>query len=411
MGMSKRNEETSGVWPWVEKILGFSDLITSLYAAVVAAGVLYLLGIIVLALVPSWSEAESFSVTIRNIALIIGGVVGFVFAFRRLAQTDEQIEISDTEAKTRLRDEDRKDREEVEKSFDKAVAALNGEDIAFSLYGASRMKQLAIDHSKDYLETAIRLIGNRARRIGHSASKLEDADQVETDNPKGFERAQEFATIAVELAVLYEQNEKRKSPLDLSGVNLINFQLSGITVTPEMISECMLHLANFQGCTFNGIFTNKLDMRGVTFRGCRFDKLFQNGSGCVFDQVEFVGCVFDECTFGGDNFSGCVFKHIKLHASQILYHASHSIFFGSGFSHVSFTFGDPEGTEIDANFRKHFLPVDFGGCYFLEHPKGVSGLENNSPPLEVELLKESEHPLRLPKIAFKMIESKNLHSD
>lgn len=407
MGMSKRHDETSGVRPWVKKIFEYSDLISSLYAAVVAAGMLCFLGIIVLALVPSWSEAESFSVTIRNFALIIGGVVGFVFAFRRLAQTDEQIEISDTEAKTRLRDEDRKDREEVDKSFDRAVEALNGNDISISLYGASRMKQLAIDHADDYLEIAIRLIGNRARWTargnGLEIEKVEDRETILALRAYSGE----FAQIVLPLAELFEKDGKRKNPLDLRGLNLTGFQFAGITLVEGMISGCALDYAHFERCTFLGGFGAKLGMSSSTFRSCYFirNEWYENAG--TFDGAKFYGCEFEETSFDSCDFSGAEFHGNTMKPDYL-----EMIFNNSNFTKAKFIFNSDSTEWTEKGLRGFYCPGDFQQCFVDDQDSYPTGLQDNLPPLDVEIQRVPSPHLPEGKVGFNVVSASfSLHND
>lgn len=325
-------------------------------------------------------------IVVRNAGLIVGGIAGFILAFLRYRQIGRQTHVAeraadetDKESKRKDAEAERKSREEVEKSFDKAVAALNGEDIAFSLYGASRMKQLAIDHSKDYLETAIRLIGNRARRtIGSDGLELEETVKEATKAElRDFSR--EFAQIALELAGSFgNKYTKKRSPLDLRGVDLSGLWLEGITITENRFVGCDFEFTHFKNCTFSEQFIHEFNARIARFYECQF-----NESSWVGQKACFVGAEFYECKFNYGYFGACDFGFAKFYECKIRVGLLGKIFMGSDLTKTKFRFDHKTIEATDSDFRNYFSSTDFQGCT-ANRTSGPVGLQENIPPLKVE---------------------------
>lgn len=353
-------------------------------------------------------------IVVRNAGLIVGGIAGFILAFLRYRQIGRQTHVAeraadetDRESKRKDAEAERKDREAVEKSFDKAVAALNGEDIAFSLYGASRMKQLAIDHSKDYLEIAIRLIGNRARWTargnGLEIEKVEDRETILA--LRAYSR--EFAQIVLPLAELFEKDGKRKNPLDLRGLNLTGFQFAGITLVEGMISGCALDYAHFERCTFLGGFGAKLGMSSSTFRSCYFirNEWYENAG--TFDGAKFYGCEFEETSFDSCDFSGAEFHDNTMKPDYL-----EMIFNNSNFTRAKFIFNSDSTEWTEKGLRGFYCPGDFQQCFVDDQDSYPTGLQNNLPPLDVEIQRVPSPHLPEGKVGFNVVSASfSLHND
>lgn len=376
MGMSERKDDGEREQP--KGLFYFEQIDILLIVAIIA--VVGTIIIMIASAIPHdgyWPKnfAEIIDI-VYTLALIVGGAMTLIFAAARL---------NDGAKESR-----RKDREEVERNFNKAIEFLEGAKRNLSLYGASRMQRLAEDYPEIYLETAIRLIGLRAGRTEKHAKKIEDAakelpetDQDKAGSKKRLERtrepARELAEIAAKLAALYEKREKKKSPLDLSGINLFEMEIANITVTPSLISGCDLTGVTFQGCTFEDTF-----WEGPAFKRVTFDKCTTNFASWV--RCDLFSARFIELKII-DNYSKL---DVPLDVPQI----NKILFCECNLGNAKFSFPQSEdflNSTEHSGARNNYLKNDFVDCHIGVACRPPDGLEQNRPPMAVVSEVENEN--------------------
>ena len=165
MGMSERDQNTIG------KQSSFFERID-----LVPLVVIILVGIVVIGLlVPD--KFKEFSEIIRNWAFVVGGVVGFLLAWRRILYTEKQTEIAVDQIKIATdqvglankqidilgREEKRKDQERIEARLEGAVRLLGEPTDSMKHFAITQLEQIAKEYPEQALASAISCLSGHAK--------------------------------------------------------------------------------------------------------------------------------------------------------------------------------------------------------------------------------------------------------
>lgn len=351
--------------------------------------VLCFAAIVIVALARDWpfpnyapSTAEEFSVVIRNYALVLAGVVGFVIAIWRLGQTDKQIEIA-------ADDEMRKDKEHVASLFQGAVKMLNGEDMRLVPLGFTQLTEIARDHPNDYLAQTIKLLCVSARGFQR---REEAGETLEV----GFS-VRELVQEAIAMEEDFQSKYNRCGPLDLKQLVVRSVKFRGINLESGIFEDAQFKNSKFLNCELSGVFLDTTKLTGSFFVGCDLSR-------GMFFGTSFESTSIYHCAIGsyGTSFTSCNFESAEI--CNVFFYSETGepfrkcnlgdvSFLDEPHPYVSYIAREVELPKFDG-VTVGFTPTMFKECYSVEGSHPPKSIERIATPLKLITERDPENPNR-----------------
>lgn len=412
MGMSERDQ--SGV---TEKPSFFEKI------DLVPLVVVILFGIVVIGLlVPD--EFKEFSEIIRNWAFVVGGIVGFLLAWRRVLYMEKQTEIALDQIKIATdqaalankqidilsRDEKRKDQERIEERLEGAVRLLAEPTDSMKRFAITQLAQIGVEHPEQTLESAVRCLCSHAKEyepfFPTSLTETMRSEAVRAGTARFREMREyplyEFSVVEDQIEEFFQQ--ARQLQVEQRSVEIIKASMEAINDLERkaihvreagMDTENNAQLAvsapiDLQGVTITGVTVYSLGIYTDRFQGCVFKEVdFEecNFKGTFNRMSKFLRCRFSNCTFEGASFFGSEFTE-SIFSDAEMSRSSNLLFSSCDMSSTYFDFNEanPYSVRIDETHpdrRLSFIGDDFRGCYIKAQSSEPEGLDENSPPLRV----------------------------
>ena len=377
MGMSKRKDDNGFSKKFIFDKIDIPLVIAVLCFAVIA----------IVALARDWPfpnyaprTAEEFSVVIRNYALVLAGVVGFVIAIWRLGQTDKQIEIA-------ANDETRKDKEHVASLFQGAVEMLNGEDMRLVPLGFTQLTEIARDHPEDYLAQTIKLLCVSARGFQRRENAGETLDV-------GFS-VRELVQEAITMEEDFQSRYSRCGPLDLKQLVVQGTTFRNIKLEGSIFGDAHFRNSKFFNCTLSSLFQSTTifadsffvgcDLRRGMFFGTDFEstRIYQSVIGS--DGISFIDCSFENseiCSVYFTSDTETPFRRCNLGDVKFLDEPS---------PYVGYIASEVDLPEFDGVVAG-FTPQMFSECYIVEGSVPPKSIETIATPLKLTTKRDPEKP-------------------
>ena len=388
--------------------------------------VIILVGICVIALLAP-DGFKDFSEIIRNWAFVVGGIIGFLLAWRRVLYMEKQTEIALDQIKIATdqaalankqidilgRDEKRKDQERIEARLEGAVRLLAEPTDSMKRFAITQLAQIGVEHPEQTLESAVRCLCSHAKEYepffptSLTVSMRSEAVRAGTDRFREMEEHPLYTFADVEEQIEDFFRKARQIQIDQRTIEIIKASMEAINdlereaihVREEgMATENNAQLAvgapiDLQGVTITGVRVYSLGIYVDRFQGCVFDDVdFEEcdfkgvfNSSTKFLNCRFTNCTFENVIFSGSDFTASVFSDAEISRS------SDFLFSNCDMSGTYFNFNGamPYSARIDAtqaNRRLNFIRRDFQGCYVKELSSLPEGLHVNNPPLCITLV-------------------------
>ena len=279
---------------------------------VVAVGIIIATGVALALIVASWewlSAGESGSTTIRNLALVLAGVIALPLAWWRSVVADRQA----TTAERGLLNE----------RYQKGAEMLGSGVLSVRLAGIYALQRLAAEHPEQYHVQGMRLFcafvrlptedqglerGQAAIRPGTFLGIRQDVDSVmnaigsRSEAKKALEQMDDFG-------------------LDLRGANLSETQILNADLSNAMFHHANLSAVHFTRTNLAGTYFLGADLSNARFWDVNFTVRtsfeFANLSGTILQDAEMAEISFNYVDLSGAvltraNLSGARFQYAKL---------------------------------------------------------------------------------------------------
>ena len=198
---------------------------------------------------------ESFSTTIRNVGLVVGGIVAVMLAMwrslvaqRQADATLRQASAAFLQAQTTERESRTNLRSFLNERYEQGSSRLGSDDPAVRLDGIDMLERLAREHPSEY---HVQVVKRLSLFVRSSVSLRRLPEEVRAAMAVIGSRNEE--DIALETSESFELNLGGSNlhgfslaRLNLSGANLINADLSGATLYNVDLSNAILLKANFK---------------------------------------------------------------------------------------------------------------------------------------------------------------------
>lgn len=189
--------------------------------------------------------AESYGATIRNIGVLVGGIVALVFAIWRSIVAQEQLDVAQ--------------RGLLNDRYQKGAEMLGNSSLAVRLGGINTLLNLAKESPEQYHVQVMTLL---CALVRHPFAEVNATSPI----------ASEDALIAMYAIgsrhpALIELEEKEGFVPNLSGVSLFRTNLSGAVLTGVNLSSASLHYVNISGAVLTGGNLSSADLGGTDLSG------------------------------------------------------------------------------------------------------------------------------------------------
>ena len=219
------------------------------------------------------SDTESLSTTIRNVALVIGGVIAVLLAMWRSRVAERQA----ATAQQGLLNE----------RYQKGAEMLGSEVLAVRMGGIYALQRLAEEYLREY---HVQIMGLLCAFVRHptrdEAIMSASNSQARDDDPKGHLRQDVQAVMEViqrRSKAGVDLEEESRFVLDLRGADLRWFRLGG----------AKLSKANLDGAQLSGAQLTVADLSGASLRHANLSEaemVKTNLSGAILDRANLTDC-------------------------------------------------------------------------------------------------------------------------
>ena len=235
---------------------------------------------------PKDSQTASNSETVRNLGILVGGVLAFVFALwrgwvaeRQAAAAQRQVEIALQQAATAQRQAEiaqqqaaTAERGLLNERYQRGALMLGSDVLAVRLGGIYALQRLAGEHPEEYHVQIMKLFCAFVRNP--------TADQTIPADPNAKVR-EDVQAVMNAIGTRSEHHiyleEKVKYQLDLSGVKLRGANLSFVNLRRAILTHSVLTNSWWIGANFAGVQLMVTDVSGAFFPSA-------NLTGAIFSR-------------------------------------------------------------------------------------------------------------------------------
>lgn len=276
-----------------------------------------IVGVLVSGVLASWwfwdelrqFPQDSLSTTVRNLALVIGGVIAMLLAMWRSRIAERQSLASQHQADTAQQSL-------LNERYERGAEMLGSEVLSVRLGGISALQKLALEHPVQYHVQVIRLLCAFVRN---------PAGIVETPQTEGGRRyprlrddvqaAMSAISYRSEICLDLERNAD-DFRLDLYGANLLSAKLSGANLRGANLTN-----ANLEGASLTSADLSDANLSGANL--CRAHLGGANISGANLIGAPNLTWImagdadFSETNIGSADFSHAYLTHANLSGANI----------------------------------------------------------------------------------------------
>lgn len=237
------------------------------------------------------SGETSNTAAIRNIALVIGGVVAIFIAIWRSAVADRQ-------ATAARRQSEIAERSYLSERYRQAASMLGHSELTVRLGGIYTLERLAEDYPSEFQHEAFKLLLEFVRTpptLTQPQPKIWDG-WIEIERPATRQDVQTAITVIAKLKHLSSINSDTESQfcLDLRGAQLSGADLQGVQFGTANLVNADLTFARLDYANLSGAQLQWSNCRRARFSGA--DLSNAEMSDADFTEVEARGCNFRGAT-------------------------------------------------------------------------------------------------------------------
>ncbi len=241
------------------------------------------------------SDLESLSTTVRNVALVIGGVVALLLAIWRSRIGERQV----TTAQQGLLNE----------RYQKGAEMLGSNVLSVRMGGIYALQKLAEEHPKEYHIQIMNLLGAFVRhptRDETILSVLDDRAGKDEQTENSREDVQAVMQIIGHRSQSTIDAEESNFALDLRGADLRGVRLWGANLSK----------ANLDGANLRGVQLTTADLSEALLRRAdlsQTETIDANLSGAILDHADFSDAELD-----GTNLARCQMLETRLPRARLI---------------------------------------------------------------------------------------------
>ncbi len=316
-------------------------------------------------------DQDSLSTTIRNLGLVIGGVIAILLAIWRSTVSERQ---ADTAQQSLLNER-----------YERRAEMLGSDVLSVRLGGIYALQRFAQEHPKEY---HVQVLGLLCAFVRHP--KEDEVYQrvlaEENADPKTFSFLREDVQAVMdwigsrgEAQIAIEKDAKFE--LDLKGADLVHGQFIDANLSGAMLQEANLSRANIASTDLSGAYVNYAVLKDakltdVDLTGARVwnidlsdSRMFKVTMPCALDDANLSGANLQEV-----NLSGAHIQYSDLSNANIGADLSGSFFLESKLSQAHILGSDLSGARILRTDMSGALLRDTNltGTYFYD-PRGGTG--------------------------------------
>ncbi len=247
-------------------------------------------------------DTESFSTTLRNVALVIGGVAAILLAVWRSRVSERQATITQYQAETAQQSL-------MNERYQRGAEMLGSEVLSVRLGGIYALQRLAVEHPNQYHIQIMRLFCAFVRLPTKDQSLEVGQAAIEPGTLVG--RRQDVETIMEAIGSRAQSRidieRKEDFRLDLRGANLHEAQLLGADLSNAMFHHSNLSSVNFANTDLTDSFLSYADLSRAQFHDVNFTRTrlwFTNLSGAMLQDADLPRTDFSNANLVGTNFLG-----------------------------------------------------------------------------------------------------------
>ena len=285
------------------------------------------------------SDQESLSATIRNIGLIVGGIVAMILAVWRSTVAERQ---ADTAQQSLLNER-----------YQRAAEMLGSEVLSVRLAGIYALERLATEHPEQY---HVQVMKQLCAFVCHPPAEVASIQENEDGMYGASHHTLRRADVQEAMKVIGARNEVHINlerlaayKLDLHGAQLQNQILSELN-----LSGVQLESANLSGAFVFGTNLSSANLFGAVLPGAKF--ALSNFSkarlqAADLSAVQAIGIDFSDADLSSANLTDANLSGAKLYGTVFMgTNLANALFFENGLlaegltmKQIIFAKADPEG--------------------------------------------------------------------
>ena len=255
---------------------------------------------------PKDSQTASNSESVRNLGILIGGVLAFVFALWRGWVAERQAATAQRQAATA-------ERGLLNERYQKGADMLGSDVLAVRLGGIYALQRLAEDHPEQYHVQIMRLFCAFAR---HPTADIGMSDDPKVPVREDVQAVMDAIGTRSERHLQIEQ--KAKYRLNLRKVNLRHVSLTGANLRRADFSGSILAESRMDGANLSSVNLDHIDFSGA-------DLTFANLSGAELTHADLSGADFTIADLScailrNADLSGADFTSAKLSGTEFSFY-------------------------------------------------------------------------------------------
>ena len=285
---------------------------------------------------PESPETVSRSETVRNVALIIGGILAFLFAWWRAVVAERQANAAQGQVETAQRQADTAHQSLLNDRYQRGAEMLGSEVLAVRLGGIYTLQELAGERPKEYHIQVVRLLCAFVRNPTGAERRIQEGEIPSGESTQvGTPREDiQAAVSAIGTRSSHSREIERAAnfALDLRGAHLSGASMQGLNfssadlrgalfmyadLTEAVLSGCLLHQANLYHATLDGADLSGAHIERARLARCQARQAVFSRARLLasdlsrsslqladFSQAQIDSTTFFESTLEDANFSG-----------------------------------------------------------------------------------------------------------
>ena len=245
--------------------------------------------------------------TIRNVGLVVGGGLAFVFAWWRALVAERQADAARSQVETAQNQADIALRTLSYERYQRGAEMLGSPTLAVRLGGIYALQQLAAENPHQYHVQTVRLLSAFVR----NPTKDEVLDQlVEVEGEVMPKRIREDAQAALSAigtrsSIQVQIEIAEGFTVDLQRANLHSADLRGCNLDRADLTDATLESANLEEATFRSAHLVRADLTSARLTRAGF-----KGAICV--RAQFRGAIAREADFRNADLEGTIWSDATL---------------------------------------------------------------------------------------------------
>ena len=256
-------------------------------------------------------EAASRNETIRNLALIVGGLFAFVFAWWRALVAERQTDAARSQVETGQNRADTALRALSNERYQRGAEMLGSCVLAVRLGGVYALSRLAEEYPVDYHLQVMQLLCAFVRNpTNFTATESISRELLYEDVPRLRDDIQAAITAIGTRSEIGRRLEWDSAfTLDLNGAQLVRADMRRANFSRADLRKANLTYGNLGGSDLCRVDLNDADIRYVELSGAKLDY-----SDMVNARLD--GAIAQDTNFSGANLTGSVLFEADLRGSD-----------------------------------------------------------------------------------------------